>query len=132
MVRTFTRTEAENEAMILAKKGWQVVPHRAPLRGQEGFICYKDGKEERLFWNTYGAPLQPILVPCRSDRNLLEFLLMHREHEMSCFKTEDTIGLVCYCNASIGQSIVMAFDLNSESSITQAGWDVLEALHRGT
>jgi len=122
-----TRNEAENLATKLALEGWKVFHHRIPLRGQEGFVCTSlEGKEERFFWNMFDTPLVPVIVPCFSDRALLDFIWTHSKHDMSFFDSQTgQCGFVCYCNAHNNRSTVMLFGEEEQAVLSETGWEAI-------
>lgn len=113
-----TQQAAEEVMLDLREKGWEVYHEKVPLIGQAGYYCVrtirkKDGSAVRhahsVRWNRFEEPLLATTIDCISQRSLLDFIWQHGTHQhFEYFEYGDgDVGLVCYCNASRGWSIVL-------------------------
>lgn len=130
--------DVEYKAAELEARGWEVQSSFLPLYGQQGYLCTQTqtaaGKlitrQKSYVWNLFGEALTPVFIPCNGDLDFLSFIWTHSSHGITYFEIPDgDCGLVCYCAANRGQSLVLYLGEQEQGCLSEDAWNVLWEYH---
>lgn len=131
-----SREEAEMAAETLRLKGWDVYPEKVPLVGQWGYYCVStwvssDGVERSrahsVRWNLYDRELQPLVIDCQQESDILSFVWKHAGHPgFDHFEYGNgDVGFVCYCRGKQGQSLVLRIGQELDETFSDETFELL-------
>jgi len=129
-------------AQSLKDQGWEVYPEKVPLAGQCGFYCvhtWQDSKgmlckkAHSIRWNLFGHELQPIIIDCQQETDILSFVWQHGNHPgFDYFEYGDgDVGFVCYCRGDDQRSLVLHVGQELDETFSDETFELLWLYENG-